>query len=99
MQVTIHPEAAREMHGAVDYYEERNRGLGGFFLEELEDGIKIILSNPEAFPIVESIFRKYCLNHFPFNLFYIADRGTLRIMAVAHQHRKPGYWTKRYKPS
>ncbi|HEX4953384.1 MAG TPA: hypothetical protein VF017_08330 [Thermoanaerobaculia bacterium] len=39
--------------------------------------------------------RRLVLNRFPYSLFYTADSEEIRIFAVAHHSRRPGYWRHR----
>ena len=39
--------------------------------------------------------RRIVVHRYPYSVVYRADRDTLRIIAVTHQHRKPGYWRGR----
>ena len=36
--------------------------------------------------------RKARLKRFPYAVVYWLDGGTLRIIAIMHLHREPGYW-------
>jgi hypothetical protein len=36
---------------------------------------------------------------FPYHVVYLETSGNLRILAIAHDRRKPGYWMKRLAPS
>ena len=35
------------------------------------------------------------LGRYPYSLVYRVDGDTLHVLALMHQSRKPGYWTKR----
>jgi hypothetical protein len=41
--------------------------------------------------------RVYALRRFPYLVIARITSTELRVMAVAHQRRRPGYWTKREK--
>jgi hypothetical protein len=32
---------------------------------------------------------------FPYDVVYQVEQDELQVLAVAHQHRKPGYWRER----
>ena len=38
---------------------------------------------------------KFVLQRFPFNVFYRPGPTEIEIIAVAHQKRRPGYWSNR----
>lgn len=48
------------------------------------------LGTPGAFRV-----RRLALRRFPYLLVYEATEASLRIVAVAHGKRKPGYWASR----
>jgi len=35
------------------------------------------------------------MKHFPYSLVYIVSKDEIRILAVAHQSRRPDYWAGR----
>ena len=47
----FHPEALEEINDSISFYEDKQAGLGGRFLEALDDAISRIRRNP---PIPEN---------------------------------------------
>jgi len=93
----FHPLAARELGEAVEHYDEARRGLGEEFLHEVERAIAFLDQYPEAAPNVGREVRRLVLARFPYSVIYRhLGAGQLRILAVAHQKRRPRYWTKRH---
>ncbi|HKZ74554.1 MAG TPA: type II toxin-antitoxin system RelE/ParE family toxin, partial [Steroidobacteraceae bacterium] len=82
MIVEFLPAADREFREATRYYEARAPGLGHEFIAELE----------HMRSILDSMHRSLVLRRFPFALIYRIDPTAVRIVAVAHKRRKPGYW-------
>ena len=83
------------MQAAAAYYEERVRGLGDEFLDEVEHGLRRIQQFPLLWPVYEGEYRRSLLRRFPYGLIYRVDPPRTFIIAVAHLHRKPGYWKDR----
>jgi plasmid stabilization system protein ParE len=80
---------------AARYYEERAPGLGLSFIEAVERSVDQIIANSEAYQLVgEDICRKI-MKGFPYSLLYAIESDRIRIMAVAHMKRRPGYWQYR----
>jgi len=94
-QVEFHDDADQEMKAASRYYEERVRGLGDEFLDEIEEGLTRIHQFPIAWSIYEGEYRRYLLKRFPYGLIYRIESEKIFIIAVAHLNRKPGYWKDR----
>ncbi|OGI46870.1 MAG: hypothetical protein A2637_06020 [Candidatus Muproteobacteria bacterium RIFCSPHIGHO2_01_FULL_65_16] len=95
MRIEFHPAAGRELTDSVEYYDSRLPGLGADFLGEFRRSLDLIDKNPEIGAVVEAPYRRVVLNRFPFSVVYRLKGPTLRIVAVAHQYRKPGYWRGR----
>jgi plasmid stabilization system protein ParE len=94
-RVAFHEEASCEMNEAAQYYEERAVGLGLTFLAEVEDSVAQILSNPEACQRERGEIRRKPIRHFPYSLLYAIEADYIRVIAVAHQKRRPGHWRNR----
>jgi len=93
--VTFHEDANAEMNDAAQYYEERALGLGLSFLDAVEGPVDKILENPEAYQLVGDEVRHKLLIRFPYSLLYVVEPERIRVVAVAHQKRRPGYWSYR----
>lgn len=94
-EIAFHTNADEEMRTAAAYYEARERGLGDQFLDDVEEGLQRIQQFPRLWPIYEDDYRRYLLKRFPFSLIYRIDPEQIFLIAVAHLHRRPGYWRSR----
>ncbi len=99
MKLKYHPEARIELNKAADYYNERRSGLGWEFLEEVQLAIRRILDFPNAWHPLSANTRRCLTNRFPFGLIYQVKKDEVRIIAVAHLKRRPGYWQDRVDKS
>ncbi len=88
--------AQQELEDAVRYYELEHPGLGHRFKEEVKRAVLRILSHPQAWSVERGDVRKYLLHKFPYKLLYSIEERYILIIAVSHQHRKPGYWVERF---
>jgi plasmid stabilization system protein ParE len=93
--VSFHPAAEQEYLEAVDYYEEREPGLGSEFAAELVSAVERILSHPQAWPVIDAGVRRALLRRYPYGVMYAIQDDTIFILAVMHLHRSPGYWKPR----
>ena len=95
MKFSFHPDADAEFDQAVAYYEARQSGLGLEFADEVLVTIARILDHPKAgSPFSKNTWR--CLTkRFPYWIIYQIHEDTVRIIAVAHLSRRPGYWENR----
>jgi toxin ParE1/3/4 len=94
-ELRVHPDARREFNDAVDYYERESPGLGLIFTDEVAAGFARIRQYPGAALQVTKDIRKLVLAKFPYSLIYETREDFLRILAVAHQRKRPYYWRGR----
>jgi plasmid stabilization system protein ParE len=94
--VSFHPLGELELAEAVEFYDQAKRGLGDEFLQEVEAAVAFLGQYPESAPRVGRHVRRFLLPRFPYSLIY-RDLGAeeIRILAVAHQKRRPRYWSGR----
>ena len=95
MKFYFHPDAKEELDGAVAYCEQCQPGLGLEFAEEVYATIARIIQYPNAWSTLSKNSRRCWVNRFPYGVIYQIKSRTLRIIAVAHLHRRPGYWKGR----
>ena len=86
--------AQQEIDESVRWYNEQ-AGLGRDFLDELDRAVRLIKSHPLAATEIEPEIRRCLLHRFPYALIYGIDEETIVVIAVAHLHRKPRYWSDR----
>ena len=80
---------------ARDWYYEKNAKAANALLQELDHAVYQIRSAPNRWPKFETGTRRYVFPRFPFNLIYIIKNDKVQVLAVAHQRRKPGFWSSR----
>jgi plasmid stabilization system protein ParE len=95
MNFSFHPDAEEELDEAAAHYENCRPGLGAEFTEEVYATIARILRYPRAWPKASSLARRCLMNRFPYAVIYQVKSGAIRIYAVAHLNRLPGYWKSR----
>ncbi|OFV96656.1 MAG: hypothetical protein A3H28_03680 [Acidobacteria bacterium RIFCSPLOWO2_02_FULL_61_28] len=95
MRYEFHPEAEQEFVEAAAYYERNVRGLGERFGSEVRHAIERLLEYPELGSPIDADLRRLLLTRFPYFLIYSFTADLLRVVAVAHARRRPGYWRTR----
>jgi toxin ParE1/3/4 len=95
MNVEFLPAADEELNEAAAYYEERVPGLGEDLLAEAEAGRDLLSLQPNLGVKLDAIHRRLPLRRFPFGLIFRVDPGAVRVVAFAHNRRRPGYWRSR----
>jgi toxin ParE1/3/4 len=96
MTYSIHPAVQAEYDKAFIWLENREKGLGNKFSKEIFSAISQILSNPDAYSVIDG-HRKYVMKTFPYKIIYkyYKENQTCSIVAIAHDRRQPDYWKDR----
>ncbi|MCP5109155.1 MAG: type II toxin-antitoxin system RelE/ParE family toxin [bacterium] len=92
MNIEISEFAQVELDDAVLYYELEQYGLGQRFKNAVRKTIDRIKKYPTSWPIERGEVRKCFVHKFPYKVLYSVQKENIVILAIAHQHRKPGYW-------
>lgn len=96
MKLVVTPPALAELHDAAAFYTlQANVELGLTFVAEFERTANFVLDNPLLGTVFRSTRRRYILRRFPYSIIYQVTAEELRILAVAHHRRRPGYWAQR----
>jgi plasmid stabilization system protein ParE len=96
------PEASAELEDAALWYESQRPGLGQEFLQAVDAALELIGRWPQIGRRVASLpddvaARRAPVNRFPYHEVYLEWQSVIRILAFAHDHREPGYWSSRIR--
>jgi plasmid stabilization system protein ParE len=95
MNYSFHPDAETELEDAENHYDAIDMALGNRFRAEFEASLARILAFPNAWQPLSTDIRRRRLVSFPHGVVYRVGSGVIRILAVMHLHREPGYWRNR----
>lgn len=98
--VEFSAEAEEELDFAAVWFDEQRLGLGSEFLEAIEDVLSLLAEWPRTGSIIEDTpanleIRRAPVSRFRFYVGYLVLDDRVRVLAVSHHHRKPGYWHQR----
>jgi hypothetical protein len=85
-RIEFAPAARAELDAAADRYEQDYPGRGVRFYAAVERAVRLLVE-----------FSGAAVEGFPFVLVYRDLGAVLRIDAVAHARRRPGYWKRRVR--
>lgn len=97
MHVLFEPEAAEELAEATAYLAERSARAAEGFLADVALAQALLLRFPHAGPPLRGNVRRILLRRYSYQLIYRVVGEEIRIYAVAHLKRKPGYWRRRLR--
>lgn len=87
MKYSFHPDAESEFLLAIDFYEDREAGLGRDFALEIYSTVERILTYPDAWPVIEENIRRSLVKRFPFGVLYSKHEEEIVIVAIMHLNR------------
>ena len=88
-QLVIKPRAINMQSDAYQRYEEKQKGLGELFLEELDECIGKLQTQPMVYSYAEPGYRYLILRKVPFVIVYKIIKTTVVVYAVFHTNRNP----------
>jgi len=95
VKVTLHPEAEAEFLESVEFYANESTRAAERFIAEFEAAANEIRIHPTRYRKGRRITRIKEFRSSPYSLVYHVLEDRIKIDAVAHDKRKPGYWRKR----
>ena len=104
MLVRFEDEADQEYREAGRWYDARVAGLGLDFLDEVDATLRHVVAFPQAGSQVPRVsndlpVRRLAVKRFPYHVIYLVSADAVRVLAVAHDRRRPGYWRDRLRSS
>lgn len=98
--IRVEPEAREELAAAAAWYETRREGLGHELIAAVDAVFAAIARRPTGFPFYPQVsahlqVRRASTGRFPYSVAFIDAGPAIRILAIAHERRRPGYWVGR----
>ncbi len=93
VEVEFHPDAHQEYLDALAWYITHSEALGRRFQQALKEAINYITEEPQRCAVFEDDIRWKRLHRFPYVVYFEhSSDDRVKVMAVAHGRRRPGYW-------
>ena len=102
MLVRFGDEADVEYREAGRWYESRVAGLGVEFFDEVDATLRQVLAFPHTGSHVPGMphdisVRRLAVKRFPYHVIYLETAEAVRVLAISHDRRGPGYWRDRLR--
>ena len=96
MKVVFEPGARQDLLDAIDWYlREASAPQAERFEVDVSRCLDLLVTLPAIGTPSRRKVRKIALRQFPYSIVYRDEPELIRVIAVAHHRREPGYWTKR----
>jgi hypothetical protein len=99
-RIRILEEASDEAYAAAVWYDQEKPGLGIEFEQAID--VALDLLEEDLAPLVpvpgvsgEKGAKRLLLRRFPYSIVVRESDDEYLVIAIAHQHRRPGYWKNR----
>lgn len=97
MRVEFFEDAAVEVEEDRAWYRDRSESAEVGFLRDLDHAVQQVTEAPQQWPQYLAGTRRYVFPTYPYSLVYFMEDEVIKIVAVAHDKRRPGYWRKRLR--
>lgn len=95
MKVVFEPAARAEFVEAARWYAaEAGQFYATDFRNEVHRTLNLLCDHPGMGTPTKSNNRSIVVHRYPFLIVYRTDSDILHVLAVAHQRRRPEYWTE-----
>lgn len=95
--VIIRHEAQRDIERIFAWYEDKEVGLGHYFIICLDASIEQLTRYPTVHRMVRHEYRRFFIRKFPVGIFYIVRDQRIYIDVVEPLMRDPGRMDERLK--
>ena len=95
MSVEFDAAARAEFDEAFNWYATRSPGAAIGFATEVDVAIDSIAADPDRFQRTYAGCQLCRLKRYPYCVVYYRAGTSVRIVAIAHAKRRPGYWRDR----
>lgn len=95
--IVYNPEFFNDIVSAVDWYNEKQPGLGDRFFESVKKQTARLSTSALHFAIKYDNIRCLCIEKFPFVVHYRVDEQSkiVKVEALFHAYRDPKTWNQR----
>ncbi len=92
-RVVVLPEAEEELTATAQYYEEQRAGLGGAFLDAIDEALARASENPKARVswMMDGRYGRSIVPRFLHLVFFEEREDVIEVVAVTHASRLPGH--------
>jgi toxin ParE1/3/4 len=93
-------EAEAEFLEAADFYDADNPAVAWRFVQAVFAAMDIVHRAPHEWPLSPDVpehldVHRRRVDGFPYSVVYAFNETEVRILAIAHGKREPGYWRAR----
>jgi plasmid stabilization system protein ParE len=92
--VRLTPRAELEYEEALVWYQGRSPRAADGFEAAFAAALAKVAAAPQSYPLHDDELRFATLKRYPYSLIFRMKDEEVQVVAVAHHHRGPGYWSR-----
>mgnify|MGYP006436982111 CR=1 FL=1 len=96
-EVIIRNQAQLEIAEIMQWYEDREKGLGSYFLICLDASIEAMRRYPTAQRIIRHEYRRFFVRKFPVGIYYMVRENKIYVDVVEPFQRDPSILDEKLK--
>lgn len=102
--VRLETAAEDEFDAAAAWYERQRPGLGQEFIDEVAQVLARLGESSQSFSLLPGVppalgIHRAGVHRFPYAVLFLDQPEVVRVLAIAHERRRPGYWRGRLRKS
>lgn len=95
MRIVFSQGAQRDFQEGLHWYKKRSDKAAEGFITSMEQALERITAHPERFRLIAENIRQAPLKRYPYRFIFRDLPDCIKVYAVAHDKRRPGYWQRR----
>jgi plasmid stabilization system protein ParE len=100
--LSVEPEAQEEFLAGIRWYAQHDPVVALRYFNVVQTTLAEIAEAPHVWPLAPNVdatleMRRFILPSFPYSIVFLELATEVRVIAVAHGRRKPGYWLDRIR--
>ena len=92
---SLHRAAEAEFLAGVDRIPFDDREAAKRLIEAIDEGLALLVRFPALGGQIDNRHRGFVLARVPYTIVYRPTAHGIRVIAIAHVSREPGYWRER----
>ena len=96
-ELIIKPIVFDDAEEAINYYEQKLKGLGNRFYNSLLASLEEIQNSPLNYTYIKKPVRRHIVSKFPYKIYYLVSEQTIYVIGISHAKRSNAFVKSRVR--